>query len=62
METCEGRAPMCSYILSTDMSKAFDSLHPRLMLNKLRAYGFEKSTVNLLLESEWDHRVALGKW
>jgi len=26
--------------LSTDMSKAFDSLHPPLMLSKLRAYGF----------------------
>ena len=27
-------------ILSTDMSRAFDSLQPPLMLNKLRAYGF----------------------
>ncbi|KAL9964377.1 hypothetical protein ACROYT_G028008 [Oculina patagonica] len=38
----------CVAVLSTDMSKAFDSLHPRLMLNKLRAYGFEENTVNLL--------------
>lgn len=27
-------------ILSTDMSKAFDSTHPALLLSKLRAYGF----------------------
>ena len=26
-------------ILSTDMSKAFDSLHPPLLLSKLRAYN-----------------------
>jgi len=38
----------CVAILSTDMSKAFDSLYPRLMLNKLRAYCFEENTVNLL--------------
>ena len=35
-------------VLSTDMSKAFDSLHPPLMLSKLRAYGFEENTLNLL--------------
>jgi len=38
----------CVAILSTHMSKAFDSLHPRLMLNKLRAYSFEENNVNLL--------------
>ena len=27
-------------VLSTDMSKAFDSLHPSLMIKKLKAYGF----------------------
>ena len=27
-------------ILSTNMSKAFDSLHPLLMINKLEAYDF----------------------
>ena len=28
-------------ILSTDLSKPFDSLHPPLLLAKLKAYGFE---------------------
>jgi len=40
-------------ILSTDMSKAFDSLHPPLMLCKLKAYGFQDSTgfvVQLLVQ------------
>ena len=32
-------------ILSTDMSKAFDSLHPPLLLNKLEAYGFQESVI-----------------
>ena len=35
-------------ILSTDMSKAFDSLHPPLMLRKLKAYGFQDRTLDLL--------------
>ena len=35
-------------LLSTDMSKAFDSLHPPLLLSKLNAYGIESSTVRLL--------------
>ena len=30
-------------ILSTNMSKAFDSLHPPLLLRKLDAYGFSTS-------------------
>ena len=30
------------------MSKAFDPLHPPLMLSKLRAYGFKENTLNLL--------------
>ena len=52
----------CVAILSTDMSKAFDSLHPRLMLNKLRAYGFEESTVNLLRSylSNRQNRIRMG--
>ena len=35
-------------LLSTDMPKAFDSLHPPLLLSKLNAHGFESSTVRLL--------------
>jgi len=35
-------------ILSTDMSKAFDSLHPPLMLCKLKAYGFQHRALDLL--------------
>ena len=35
-------------ILSTDMSKAFDSLHPALMIQKLKAYGFSETSLNLL--------------
>ena len=35
-------------ILSTNMSKAFNSMHPALLLSKLRAYGFEENFINLL--------------
>ncbi|KAL9986963.1 hypothetical protein ACROYT_G001182 [Oculina patagonica] len=35
-------------VLSTDMSKAFDSLHPALMIQKLKAYGFSERALNLL--------------
>ena len=35
-------------ILSTDMSKAFDSLHPSLMINKLKAYGFSEESLSLM--------------
>ena len=35
-------------ILSTDMSKAFDSLHPSLMINKLKAYGFSEESLSLI--------------
>ena len=49
-------------ILATDMSKAFDSLHPPLLLSKLRAYGFQDSAVQLLNSYLCDrkHRVKLG--
>jgi len=52
----------CVSILSTDMSKAFDSLYPRLMLNKLRAYCFEENTVNLLRSylSNQHNRIRMG--
>ena len=35
-------------ILSTDMSKAFDSLHPSLLINKLKACGFSNQAVSLM--------------
>ena len=35
-------------VLSTDMSKAFDSLYPPLLINKLRAYGFSNNLLNLM--------------
>ena len=35
-------------VLSTDMSKAFDSLYPPLMLSKLSAYGFTGHALKLL--------------
>ena len=49
-------------LLSTDMSKAFDSLHPPLLLSKLNAYGFESSTVRLLESYLCDrnYRVKIG--
>ena len=52
----------CIAILSTDMSKAFDSLHQPLMLNKLRAYGFAENTVNLLRSYLFNrlNRIRLG--
>ena len=49
-------------VLSTDMSKAFDSLHPPLMLSKLRAYGFSGHALKLLRSyfTERKNRVRLG--
>ena len=35
-------------ILSTDLSKAFDSLHSPLLLAKLKAYGFEDCEIGLM--------------
>ena len=35
-------------VLSTDMSKAFDSLHPSLIINKLKAYGFSEGSLKLI--------------
>ena len=34
--------------LSTDMSKAIDSLHPALMIQKLKAYEFSEASQNLM--------------
>ena len=50
-------------ILSTDMSKAFDSLHPPpLMLSKLRAYGCNENALELLCSYLGDrsNRVKMG--
>lgn len=35
-------------ILSTEMSKAFDSLHPSLLLGKLNEYGLSESALALM--------------
>ena len=41
MEDCKMTADNKEYVtvLFTDMSKAFQSLHPTLMIQKLKAYG-----------------------
>ena len=35
-------------VLSTDMSKAFDTMHPTLLLAKLKAYGFSEGALSLM--------------
>ena len=45
-------------ILSTDMSKACDSLHPPLKLCKLKAYRFQDRALDLLHNYLW--RVRIG--
>ena len=35
-------------VLSTDMSKAFDSLHSPLFITRLRAYGFSDEAIGLM--------------
>ena len=49
-------------ILSTDLSKASDSLHPLLTLSKLRAYLFEEDLRRLITSYLCDrlNRVKLG--
>ena len=42
-------------ILSTDMSKAFDSMHPPLPLKKLESYGFSEDAL-LLIRSYFENR------
>ena len=55
-------------ILSTDMSKAFDSLSHSLTLTKLEAYGFESSALDLMRSffNNRQNRVRIGntesKW
>lgn len=49
-------------ILSTDLSKAFDSLHPLLTISKLRAYRFQEDLRHLITSYLYDrpNRVKLG--
>eukprot|EP00794_Sanderia_malayensis_P001607 gene1607-1778_t len=50
-------------ILSTDMSKAFDSMYPNLLLEKLKHYGFSTDALRLV-ESYFEdrqNRVKLGE-
>ena len=44
-----------SVILSTDMSKGFDSLHPKLLLAKLKVYGLSDLALRLM-QSYFDDR------
>ena len=49
-------------ILSTDMSKAFDSLQPSLLIQKLKAYGFSEAALNTMrvFFNNRRNRVKLG--
>ena len=47
-------------VLSTDMSKAFDSLSHSLTVNKLKAYGFGGRSLNLM-RSFFDNRLSRVK-
>ena len=49
------------WILSIDMSKAFDSLHPPLPLRKLDAYGFSMSSTGLTLLLYWKKKKTKNK-
>ena len=51
------------WVLSTDMSKAFDSLSHTLILKKFEAYGFGTSSLNLMRSFLEDrmNRVKVGK-
>ena len=44
------------------MSQAFDSLHPSLMLSRLRAYGFEENTLNLLRSHLTDRQNSVSMY
>lgn len=48
--------------LTTDMSKALNSMHPALFLSKLRVYGFQESLIRLLRSYLYDryNRVKLA--
>ena len=47
---------LAAAILSTNMSKVFDSLHPPLLLSKLKAYGFQEGMIQLLKSYRCDRK------
>ena len=49
-------------ILSSDMSKAFDSLSPQLLINKLQAYNFSDKAIQLIRSyfQGRENRVRIG--
>ena len=57
----EGRVEIIG-ILSTDMSKAFDTMHPTLLLAKLQAFGFFNELLTLMRSFFMDRkgRAKLG--
>ena len=50
-------------VLSTDMSKAFDSMYPELLLEKLKQYNFSPEALQLVKScfEERQNRVKLGE-
>ena len=48
------------YIGQTNMSKAFDSLHPSLIINKLKAYSVEQLSLMRSYFTNWRNRVKLN--
>ena len=48
-------------VLSTDMSKAFDSMYPPLLIAKLECYGVYKPSCSLL-KSYPEGRESRGSW
>ena len=55
---------MRSVILSTDMSKAFNSLHPNLLLAKLKAYGLSHPALGLMRSyfDDRENRTRVGNY
>ena len=53
-----------SVVLSTDMSKAFDSLHPKLLLTKLKTYGLSDPALRLmrLYFDDRENRTRVGNY
>ena len=53
-----------SVILSTDISKAFDSLHPNLLLAKLKAYGLSDPALGLMRSyfDDRENRTRVGNY